>query len=201
MKKRTILKVLAGLPVALFALLLVIFFVFTGPRDLEKYPDAATSPYLLPWPGGVPRFCVQGNRAVVSHRGWEEYAFDFTMPVGSDVCAARAGTVVTVIVEHDGHGFNKPNNKIVIQHEDGTLGNYLHLKQNGNKVKVGDVVKQGDIIAESGHVGHSSMPHLHFHVTDAEEHSTIPITFSDVHRDLGIPRMFKTYISGNRKKE
>jgi murein DD-endopeptidase MepM/ murein hydrolase activator NlpD len=64
-------------------------------------------------------------------------------------------------------------------------------------VKVGDVVKQGQAIALSGHVGNSLMPHLHFHVTDAARKSTLPITFSDLGKDVGIPRMFKSYRSGN----
>jgi hypothetical protein len=41
------------------------------------------------------------------------------------------------------------------------------------------------------------MPHVHFHVTDPRRTTTLPITFSDVSKDAGIPRMFKTYISGN----
>ena len=58
-------------------------------------------------------------------------------------------------------------------------------------------MKQGQVIAESGHVGNSMLPHLHFHVADAKRTTTLPITFSDMTQDLGIPRMFKTYTSGN----
>lgn len=172
------------------------YAVFTGPSDLSLYPPSASSPYLLPWPADVTRFCVQGNRAVVSHRGWEEYAYDFTMPVGSDICAARAGTVMTVVVEHDGHGYKWPNNKIGIRHDDGSIGWYLHIKRNGAKVREGDTVAQGQVICESGHVGNSAMPHLHFHVTNADRSKTLPTVFQDVPGD-GIPRMLSSYKSGN----
>lgn len=201
-------RVLCGIALgtlALFGVLLggavVTYVLFTGPPDISKYPAAATSPYRLPWPAGTTRYCIQGNRAVVSHRDWEEYAFDFIMPVGSDVCAARAGEVVEVVVSHDGHGYKWPNNKVVVRHEDGTLGNYLHLKRDGSKVSVGDHVVQGQVIAESGHVGNSMMPHLHFHVTDAKRKHTLPVSFTDVESEDGVPRMLHFYTSGNVKPQ
>jgi murein DD-endopeptidase MepM/ murein hydrolase activator NlpD len=173
------------------AALLVCFLVFTGPRDLHLYPPAAQSPYLLPWESGVTRWCAQGNRAVVSHRGREEFAYDFVMPVGTKVCAARGGVVSSVQQSHDGNGFRAPNNAVVIRHEDGTLGWYLHIKKDGALVRKGDRVAQGQTIALSGNVGHSTAPHLHFHVTDAKR-NCLRVTFADVAGD-GIPRMFRCY--------
>jgi hypothetical protein len=173
------------LGLGLFALALlsfcVCFFVFTGPHDFGRYPEAAKSRYRLPWTGGVTRLCIQGNRAIVSHRDGEEFAYDFAMPVGSDVCAARAGTVVEIDVEHDG---------------DGTFGSYLHLQRGGGYVKLGQRVRQGDVIAASGNVGRSMLPHLHFDVFN-NDLSLVPVTFADVDADQGIPRMFKRYTSGN----
>jgi murein DD-endopeptidase MepM/ murein hydrolase activator NlpD len=191
----------AALLAALFAIVLlgagVVYVIFTGPNDLYIYPAADASPYLLPWKGDDTRFCIQGNRAVVSHRGWEQYAFDFTMPVGTDILAARAGEVTQVVVEHDGNGRGWPNNRITLRHEDGTLGHYLHIKKDGNIVNVGDKVNQGQVLCASGNVGNSALPHLHFHVTDAEQSRTLPISFVDVKEDQGVPRMFSYYTSGN----
>ena len=168
-----------------------------GTKDTAQYPPAAGSPYRLPWAGGESHRCDQSNRGIVSHRGWERYAYDFAMPVGTGVCAARGGKVLAVVVPHDGHGYHWTNNLVAIEHDDQTRGYYLHLKKDGSRVKVGDIVKQGQVIAESGHVGNSMMPHLHFHVTDAAHTTTLAITFSDVSKDEGIPSMFKTYTSGN----
>jgi murein DD-endopeptidase MepM/ murein hydrolase activator NlpD len=190
-------RCLVILLVALLTGLLTCYCVATGPEDIAHYPPAAESPYRLPWAAGESHLCVQGNRGIVSHHGWERYAYDFAMPVGTEVCAARGGKVVTVIVSHDGHGYHWTNNLVAIEHDDKTRGYYLHLKKDGSRVKVGDVVKQGQVIAESGHVGNSMMPHLHFHVTDAAHKTTLPVTFCDVTNDAGIPRMFKTYSSGN----
>jgi murein DD-endopeptidase MepM/ murein hydrolase activator NlpD len=170
----------------------------TGPVQQDVYPKAVSSPYRLPWPGGVAWQCIQGNRGIVSHKGPTRFSYDFGMPVGSHVCAARAGTVVTVIDSHTGRGFSAPNNKVGIRHEDGTIGWYLHLEQGGSLVRVGEAVERGQEIARSGNVGLSLVPHLHFHVSRGKR-ATIPVTFKDasVRVDEGIPRMFRRYVSEN----
>lgn len=196
------LRLKAGRTFGLLLVLLVVmipitYWLATGPENLAQYPRAEESPYRLPWTAGQTHLCVQGNRGVVSHRGWGRFAYDFRMPIGTEICAARAGKVVRVVVDHDGHGHKWPNNLVAIQHDDGTLAFYLHLKKGGNLVKTGDIVRQGQAIALSGDVGNSMMPHLHFHVTDAQRKSTLPVTFSDLGKDLGLPRMFKSYRSGD----
>lgn len=192
-----ILRIIAGIVLALFVIITGIFWTMTGPPDLSIFPPAEDSPYLLPYPASVRYWCVQGVRAVVSHRGRSMYAYDFYMPVGSDITAARAGEVTRVVTEHDGNGYKWPNNVVVIRHEDGTLACYAHIKKDGSYVAVGDKIQQGQVIAASGNVGNSMFPHLHFHVTDPKTRETIPITFADVKSDAGIPRMFKRYTSEN----
>jgi murein DD-endopeptidase MepM/ murein hydrolase activator NlpD len=184
----------------LLAVALGWFLIFTGPRNLERYPPAAQSPYRLPWPAGVRHLCCQSNRGVISHRGWEEFAYDFEMSVGSDVCAARAGVVSDVVTEHDGNGLNAPNNVVMISHADETFALYAHIRKDGSYVKLGETVVQGQRIAASGNVGRSTLPHLHFAVMD-KEGNLLPVTFVDVESDRGIPRMFKGYTSGNRGPE
>jgi murein DD-endopeptidase MepM/ murein hydrolase activator NlpD len=180
--------------------------LFTGPADLSIYPPPQASCYRLPFPAGVRRFCIQGNRGGYSHRGWQEFAWDFCMPVGSDVCAARAGVVARVEVSYDGHGLH--NNEIIIDHRDGTFGFYLHLMKGGSYVRVGQRVGQGQRIAASGDVGYSTAPHLHFQVGRWEiiqspagqptwKLHLLPVTFADVATDHGIPRSLKWYTSGN----
>jgi hypothetical protein len=184
----------------------IVHYVFTGPADLSIYPPRETSPYRLPFVAGVRRWCVQGNRGAYSHHGWQEFAWDFAMPVGSDVCAARAGIVTRVEVSYDGH--SPRNNEIIIDHGDGTLGFYLHLMQGGSYVRVGQRVRQGQRIGASGDVGYSTAPHLHFQVGRWEviRSSTgqpawklrlLPISFADVAADRGVPRSLKWYASGN----
>jgi murein DD-endopeptidase MepM/ murein hydrolase activator NlpD len=135
---------------------------------------------------------------VVSHRDWEAYAYDFAMPVGTVFCAARAGVVGRVEDGHDGNGLDAPGNQIVVTHEDGTLGVYLHLRRGGGLVRSGQRVSQGEPLGLSGNVGRSMLPHLHFHVEVHGE--TVPMTFRDVGGD-GIPRMFVRYTSDNSSHE
>lgn len=177
----------------------VVHFGFEGPRNQEKYPPRATSPYLLPFRGGVSRMCIQSNHCIYSHNGWQEFAYDFPMPVGSDVVAARDGVVSSISVAHDGHG--SFNNDIIVKHADGTYAQYLHLMKGGSYVRAGQKVKQGDLLGASGDVGISTGPHLHFALyayDDTGRFVTVPVTFADVPGD-GICRMFRWYVSGNRK--
>ena len=125
------------------------------------------------------------------------YTYDFAMPEESEVCAAREGEVVAGVQHHDGHGYRWPNNKVVVRHDDGTLGAYLHIRKDGSLVAEGDRVARGQAIALSGHVGNSMLPHLHFHVSDPARGETVPVSFADVARHRGVPRMFCRYMSGN----
>jgi murein DD-endopeptidase MepM/ murein hydrolase activator NlpD len=184
--------------VSVFVHLAAAYVLFTGPRDLASYPARESSPYKLPWPAGQTWLCGQSNRGLVSHRGAGEFAFDFMMPEGSDVCAARGGVVTAVLVRHDGHGLNAPNNYVAVAHGDGTSGWYLHLRKDGSLVRVGERVEQGQRIGKSGHVGRSLAPHLHFQVRDDARRVTIPISFADVTEQAGVPRMGFHYTSGNK---
>ncbi|MEI6816797.1 MAG: urea transporter, partial [Bacteroidota bacterium] len=53
-------------------------------------------------------------------------------------------------------------NSIVINHGLGLYSQLSHLKKESFKVKVGDYVKRGDLIASCGNSGRSPEPHLHF---------------------------------------
>jgi len=122
----------------------------------------------------------QGNDGAFSHSGLNQFAFDFTLDVGTDVIAARGGTVVYVV---DGFGEGGPSidkaheaNVIVVDHGGGTFDSYFHLEAGSLDVSVGDVVGTGDLLARSGNSGYTSGPHLHFAVVDATMQS-LPACF------------------------
>lgn len=54
------------------------------------------------------------------------------------------------------------HNGVALQHEGGEVTWYIHAKKGSIRVKVGDRVKQGDILGEVGNSGRSALPHLHF---------------------------------------
>lgn len=96
------------------------------------------------------------NRDIEFHSG-----VDVSCPRGSEVMAARDGTVVFTGVE-GGYG-----NLVVIQHEHGYRSYYGHLSR--ALVKPGAVVKRGMVIALSGNTGRTTGPHLHFEVRRGQE--------------------------------
>lgn len=81
---------------------------------------------------------------------------DFAGKEGADIVSVAAG-VVTWSGERYGYG-----NLVEINHGNGFKTRYAHCKE--NLVKVGDVVKKGQIIALMGSSGRSTGPHVHFEV-------------------------------------
>ena len=58
-------------------------------------------------------------------------------------------------------------NHIIQELSEGHYAAYAHLRPGTIKVKVGDTVHAGDVLAHLGNTGNSSEPHLHFQVCDA----------------------------------
>lgn len=120
--------------------------------------------YDLPFERGRRFKMFQGYNGIFSHQN--DNALDFTMPEGTEVVAARDGIIVH-IVQHNTESClreecKKFNNHVIIMHSDKTFGYYGHIRYNGAKCIVGEIVERGDVIAYSGSVGWSSGPHLHF---------------------------------------
>ena len=150
--------------------------------------------YRLPFEDGKNFPLTQGNNGSLSHTGYCLYAFDFGMPEGTKICAARGGKVIEA-KEDLVKGGSGGGNQIKIDHGDGTVGCYFHLKHLGALVEVGDLVLQGDSIGLSGMTGFATGPHLHFQVDKAGK--SIPVTFEDVEGDAGVPQSGKSYTSKN----
>ncbi|PJZ46638.1 M23 family metallopeptidase [Leptospira brenneri] len=153
------------------------------PGDWDSVHDDSVS-YLLPFARGIRTKVVQGYNGSVTHFGTFAHSIDFGLPVGTPVHAARKGYVTATESKYSEGGFRKEllskANFIIIQHEDGTLGNYAHLMKNGVVVKVGDSVEAGQLIGYSGNTGYTQGPHLHFEVHKPNRQldvTTIPTSF------------------------
>ncbi len=178
---------------AWFAIYAAFIALGTGPEELSLYPPRETSPYRLPWRAGVSRLVAQGNRSFASHRGGNLRAWDFWMPIGTEVLAARSGKVVEVEDRLDGIGLR--SNFVTVEHDDGTRAIYAHVRRGGATVSVGSDVLQGQVIAASGMVGQTVFPHLHFVVTTRDGATSLPISFADMPE--GVPLAGHWYASGN----
>lgn len=99
---------------------------------------------------------------------------------GAQVLAVADGTVASL---KDGIPENIPaaNTTAVPMDLDTVAGNYIilkigpsvyafyaHLQPGSLRVKIGDTVHKGDVIALVGNSGNSEGPHLHFHIADSD---------------------------------
>ncbi|MBA3599826.1 MAG: M23 family metallopeptidase [Acidobacteria bacterium] len=122
---------------------------------------------------------------------------------GANLYAAGDGKIVSVVDDKpDNRSFDESQlttnrmvlwgNYIVIDHLNGEYSLYGHIKQKSAKVKIGDTVKQNQIIAQMGASGSSKFPHLHYELqngadTDAEG---LPSYFRNFQRILGAKTQF-----------
>ena len=157
--------------------------------------------YQLPFDASVPRRLGAGvgGGVVISrwgaasgnfgHHDWSRYSFDFIMPMGVEVRAARAGVVRRVgggLVERSrGQGRMTPSSGIYVLHDDGTFAMYAHL-QPDIAVGIGDRVEVGQ------RLGEARGPHLHFGVVrmgSDREPESVDIRFDDGSSGGFVPAM------------
>ena len=94
---------------------------------------------------------------VTSIPGTMHNGIDLDLSLGSPVTSVRSGTVIRIAYSDTGYGL-----QVAINHGNGFVTLYAHLKN--VLISEGDIVTQGDIIAESGNTGKTTGPHLHFEV-------------------------------------
>ena len=100
------------------------------------------------------------GKTIIGHPGTDYKAQD-----GDAILAVGDGTVVQA-VESNGKPLDKDNGGtggvIVIAIPGTGMVRYMHLKKGSIRVKKGDQVKCGQLIAEADNTGYSSGSHLHF---------------------------------------
>ena len=79
---------------------------------------------------------------------------DIGASTGTDIVAAAAGEVVISTYSYSA------GNYVMVNHSGGVYTVYMHASK--LLCKVGDTVKQGQVIAKVGSTGYSTGPHLHF---------------------------------------
>jgi hypothetical protein len=131
---------------------------------IVNYVDLDPGPGILDYRGG--NYTYDGHDAI-----------DFTlanfaaMDEGVDIYASLPGTVIAVEDSHPDrcsteNPCSTPGNYIIIDHGDGLITRYFHLRTDSASVAVGDVVDAGETIAEVGSSGNSTDAHLDFAVYD-----------------------------------
>lgn len=96
-----------------------------------------------------------GGIGSTNHKG-----VDIGTPMRTPILAAKSGTV-TWASWNGGYG-----ECVIIYHGKGNSTLYGHLDNGAYNVKLGDTVRQGDVIGWSGTTGNSTGPHLHFGIKE-----------------------------------
>lgn len=118
-----------------------------------------------------------GSRTYDTAEGYNHMGVDiFTWPFSwrmmdndeVEIIAAAAGQIIGIARTHSDRSCafnNNPWNAVYIQHADGSVALYGHMKQNSPTSKVlGDMVETGEYLGIVGSSGNSTGPHLHFEV-------------------------------------
>ena len=94
-------------------------------------------------------------RSYNGHPGAPHSGMDIAAPTGTQVLAPAAG-----VVTFADPGLYLTGGTLVLDHGHGISSNFLHLSR--IDAKVGDVVKQGDVLGAVGATGRTTGPHLHW---------------------------------------
>jgi len=108
----------------------------------EPYQINARSPY------GPRRHPITGKQSF--HHG-----VDVALPIGTGILAPADGTIA-----HKGSGASG-GFTLLVRHQGNWHTVYYHLNRPSHR-NIGERVRAGDIIADSGNTGASTGPHLHF---------------------------------------
>jgi murein DD-endopeptidase MepM/ murein hydrolase activator NlpD len=126
-----------------------------APPALDNVPEQYAG--SLRWP--LDAYIVSsefGARWGKIHKG-----MDMAADVGEPVFAIADGEVI-----YAGDGLRGYGNVVILRHDRKTSSLYAHNSE--LKVKQGDQVKQGTLIALLGSTGHSTGPHVHFEIRDGD---------------------------------
>ena len=98
---------------------------------------------------------------------------DIVAPKGTPIHAVLDGIVE--VVSNGGKGFRGYGRIIIINHSDQLWTLYSHCST--MNIKVGQRVKQGDVIATVGRTGRATTNHLHFEVRNAKGTALDPMKY------------------------
>lgn len=170
--------------------------------------------FSLPFNGEWEWFVGWGGRSINENQHAvsesQRFAYDFVIRNGcktfkgngksnidyfcyeQEVIAPAPGKIVEVIndVEENKIG-QQPEihgNRIVIDHGHGEFSILGHLKKGSIVVKGNDTVKRGQVLGLCGNNGHSSEPHIHYHLQNS----------SDLDNGEGLPIKFYNYFSNGK---
>ena len=138
------------------------------PRGTSRLAVATSS--VQPSRSIAARFAWPIRGSITSTYGWRSSGFHHGLDVAGDLgdpVRASAGGVVSFTGNMGLYG-----NTVIIDHTGGMQTLYAHLQT--IKIKSGDRVRGGEVIASVGNTGRSTGPHLHFEIRrDSERYDPL----------------------------
>ncbi|HVP57060.1 MAG TPA: peptidoglycan DD-metalloendopeptidase family protein [bacterium] len=149
-------------------------------KELNQHHDVPNQMYAFDF--------VRVDSAGNSFKGQGTQNEDY-LAFGQAVLSPADGIVTDVIqgvrdnVPGSMNPFSALGNAVFIKHRDYEVSVLAHFKQNSICVKVGDEVKQGQLLGLCGNSGNSSEPHIHYHLQNTpiiQDGTGIKCVFSGV---------------------
>lgn len=107
------------------------------------------------------------TRHYVYGTGRNHYGLDITVPIGTSVKAVADGKVIKYSTYAGSNGDEDYGKVLWVESTiNGKKYKVLYAHLSSTKVKTGDKIKQGQVIAKSGNTGGSRIPHLHIEFRD-----------------------------------
>lgn len=140
-------------------------------EEVTGSEDALSTGFGLPFPAGAAYVITQGPFNGFSHVApYNQHAVDFGMPIGSRVVASAAGRVV-----YD--GWFQGEIRVILDHGGNRCTLYTHLNRSIHYV--GQWVRRGEHLGESGATGRVTAPHLHWGMLNCNDWTSREIVPTD----------------------
>jgi hypothetical protein len=166
--------------------------------------------YLIPVVPGTKVTAIQmvhlENRLGTNRSNDEYVGLSFRFETPTQIVAPRKGIIVEVKMDNqdlkENLDFTKSENHIEIYHEDGMITKLMVLKAGTAKVKVGDVVFPGDVLAESAGENYRSGLHVRVVTSRTEKdgvdkfkYTVIPVKFSTTAGNIEISQILELEVA------
>ncbi|MDH4473136.1 MAG: urea transporter [Fluviicola sp.] len=192
----------------------------------QRFKNAHLAKITLPFWGEWK--VSQGYDGTITHLGEWSKALDFVIVNHEDqtyefpgtscedffcynkpVLAPSDGYIFDIIDHLDDNEINEVDmrnnwgNTLILNHQNGLFSQLSHLKKDSIKVRVGEFVKRGTVLATCGNSGRSPEPHVHFQLqlTPNVGEKPIPYPFAyflDQTEDKRVLRSFEVPIENTR---
>lgn len=166
-------------------------------------PEPPPLAFPLPEASG-PYLCTQGVGGHLTHFFAASFhALDLRCPLRTEVLAVGDGIVREVAERHTCGGIHVANlttwNAVSLELDCGFVAEYVHVLPGSARVQVGEAVRRGQVICESGDIGFAPEPHLHIELHrkgEREGGPSVPLRFAAMGEGAFVPVAGRWYSPG-----